>query len=357
MKLLDRYILKQFLGAFVFTVLIIVSVIVVIDITEKTEKFGKADLSFEQIAGFYLDFVPWIANFITPLTVFIATVFITSKLAGRTEIIAILSSGVSFRRMLVPYLIGAAMIAVLSFWLTGWVIPNSNKDRIAFEYEYLKSTRYFDQTNVHMQVAPGKYLYLRNYNNQADVGYNFTLEAIDSMRLTEKLSASRISWDDEKNKWTLTNWSLHTMDGKDEEITSGRTMDTVLAIHPSEFENMERTYEGMTIPELDQEIAKLRMRGASNVEFYLVEKYTRYTSPFAVLILTFMGVIVSARKSRGGTGFQIALGFLLCFVYIFFFMMSKTIAEAGGLPPMISVWIPNIVFAAISLLMYKYVPR
>lgn len=337
--------------------LIIVSVIVVIDITEKTEKFGKAELTFGQIAGFYMDFIPWIANFITPLTVFIATVFITSKLAGRTEIIAILSSGVSFRRMLLPYFVGAVMIAVVSFVLTGWVIPNSNKDRIDFEYKYLNQTRYFNQTNVHMQVAPGKYLYLRNYNNQADVGYNFTLEAIDSMHLTEKMSASRISWNDEKDKWTLTNWSRHTFDGRNEEITSGRTMDTVLAIHPSEFANLEKTYEGMTIPELDQEIAKLQMRGASNVEFYQVEKYTRFTSPFAVLILTFMGVIVSARKARGGTGFQIALGFFLCFIYIFFFMMSRTIAEAGVFNPMLAVWIPNIVFAGISMLMYKYVPR
>ena len=357
MKLLDRYILKQFLGSFVFTVLIICSVILVIDITEKTEKFVKANLSFQQIAGYYMDFIPWIANFITPLTVFIATVFITSRLAGRTEIIAILSSGVSFRRMLIPYFIGAMMIAAVSFVLTGWIIPDSNKTKRAFELEYLKGKYYYDQTNVHMQVAKGKYLYIRNYNNQADVGYNFTLELMDSTKLLEKLSASRISWKPETNKWILTNWTRHIFNGAVETIEKGNSMDTTLAIHPSEFEDIDKNYEAMTIPELNAEIEKLTFRGAGNVEFYQVEKYTRFTSPFAILILTFMGVIVSARKSRGGTGFQIALGFLLSFLYILFFIMSKSIAEAGGMPPVISVWIPNIVFGGISLLMYKYVPR
>lgn len=357
MKLLDKYILKQFLGAFAFTVLIIVSVIVVIDITEKTEKFVKAKLEVSQIASYYMDFIPWIANFITPLTVFIATVFVTSRLAGRTEIVAILSSGVSFRRMFRPYLIGSVMIAVISFILTGWIIPNSNKTRRAFELEHLKKTYYFDKTNVHMQVAPGKYLYIRNYNNQADVGYNFTMETIDSTRMRQKLSASRISWNKEKEKWTLTTWKNHKFDGAKETIERGRTTDTTLAIHPREFKNLERNYEGMTIPELEAEIKKLTFRGAGNVEFYQVEKYTRFTAPFAVLILTFMGVIVSARKTRGGTGFQIALGFFLSFLYILFFIMSKSIAEAGGIPPIISVWIPNILFGGIALLMYKYVPR
>ena len=357
MKLVDKYILRKFLGAFVFTVLIIVSIILIIDITEKTEKFVKAGVSTQQIMGYYIDFIPWIGNFITPLTTFIATVFVTAQMAGRTEIIAILSSGVSFRRMLVPYFIGALMIAAVSFVLTGWIIPNSNKSRLAFEIEYLKSKYYFDQTNIHMQVAPDTYLYMRSYNNQSDVGYNFTLEKVEGTQLLSKLSANRITWDDEKDKWQLTTWKKHEMNGMVEVIEEGKEMDTTLAIHPNEFENKYRNYDGMTINELNDEIRKLTMRGASNVEVYQVEKYTRFTSPFAILILTFMGVIVSARKTRGGAGFQIALGFFLSFLFILFFILSKTVAEAGGLHPMIGVWIPNIVFGAISLLMYKYVPR
>ena len=357
MKLIDKYILKKFLGAFIFTVLIIVSVILVIDVTEKTEKFVKAGVSTGQILGYYLDFIPWIANFITPLTTFIATVFVTAQMAGRTEIIAILSSGVSFRRMLVPYLIGSVLIASLSFVLTGWVIPNSNKSRLAFEIEYLKSKFYYDKTNIHIQVAPNVYLYMRSYNNQSDVGYNFTLERVEGTQLKAKLSANRISWDDDKEKWKLTSWKTLEIDSINETINEGKEIDTVLAIHPSEFESDYRNYDGMTINELDDEIAKLTLRGASNVEIYQVEKYTRFTSPFAILILTFMGVIVSARKTRGGAGFQIALGFFLSFLFILFFILSKSIAEAGDMHPMLGVWIPNIVFGIISLLMYKYVPR
>lgn len=357
MKLIDKYILKRFLGAFIFTVLIIVAVILVIDITEKTEKFVKAGLSFNQILGYYMDFIPWIANFITPLTVFIATVFVTAKMAGHTEIVAILSSGVSFKRMLLPYFIGAFMIAIASFVLTGWVIPNSNKTRVAFEVEYLKGKYYYDKTNIHIQVAPDTYLYMRSYNNQSNIGYNFTIEKMEGTRLTEKFSASRISWNKDNEKWDLTNWKRIVIDGMEEKVEKGRTADTTLAIHPSEFENDYRRYDGMTINELNDHIELLRDRGASNVEVYEVEKYTRYTSPFAVLILTFMGVIVSSRKTRGGAGFQIALGFFLSFLFIMFFILSKTIAEAGSLPPALSVWFPNLLFGGISLLMYKYVPR
>ena len=340
-----------------FTVFIIVAIIVVIDVTEKTDKYSAANLSALEVLGYYMDFIPWIANFITPLTVFIATVFVTAKMAGHTEIVAILSSGVSFKRFLLPYFIGAMLIAISSFVLTGWVIPNSNKTRVAFEIAYLKSTYYFDKTNFHIQVAPNTYLYMRNYNNQSNTGYNFTLEKVDGTELKRKLSASRIKWDEEKEKWTVSNWTEMSLEGIEQVVTEGKTMDTTLAIHPSEFENDYRSYDAMTINELDEQIDKLKMRGASNVEVYEVEKYTRFTSPFAVLILTFMGVIVSARKTRGGAGFQIALGFFLSFIYILLFIMSKTIAEAGGLPPAISVWFPNILFGGISMLMYKYVPR
>lgn len=357
MKLVDKYILKKFLGAFVFTVLIIVSVILVIDVTEKTDKFVKAGVSTKEILSYYLDFIPWIANFITPLTTFIATVFITAQMAGRTEIIAILSSGVSFRRMLVPYFIGASTIAALSFVLTGWVIPNSNKSRLAFEIEYLKSKFYYDKVHIHMQVAPNTYLYMRSYNNQSNVGYNFTLERMEGTQLKAKLSANRIAWDEEKEKWKLTTWKTLEIDSITETLDKGKEMDTTLAIHPSEFANNYRNYDGMTINELDEEIEKLTLRGASNVEIYQVEKYTRFTSPFAILILTFMGVIVSSKKTRGGAGFQIALGFLLSFLFIIFFILSKSVAEAGDMHPMLGVWIPNIVFGGISLLMYKYVPR
>ena len=345
------------MGSFIFVVFILVLVISVIDLTEKMDKYVTAALTPLEIMGYYKNFIPFVANLITPITTFIATVFVSAKMAGHTEIIAILSSGVSFRRMLVPYFIGASLIAIASFFLTGWIIPNSNKERLAFEIEYLERKYYYDKTNIHMQIAPSIYLYMRNYNNTSNTGYRFTLERLQGTEIAEKLSADRIEWNDELGKWKLKNWNCRKFVENAEVITEGREMDTTLAIHPQEFENQHRNFEGMTINELDDHIAKLRLRGATNVEIFEVEKYVRFTSPFAVLILTFMGTIVASRKRRGGAGFQIALGFLLSFIFILFFMMTKTVAEAGSMDPAFSVWIPNVIFGIISLIMYKFVPR
>jgi len=241
--------------------------------------------------------------------------------------------------------------------LNAWVIPNSNKPRIQFEMEYLGKRDNVDHTNIHMQIAPDTYLYLRTYNNQSNVGYNFTLETMEGTELRQKISANRISWDEEDSTWKLTTWKAHTLDSIHEQIRQGREKDTLLNIHPEDFETEYRSYDGMTLQELNEHIDKLKMRGASNVLVYEVEKYTRFSSPFAVLILTFMGVIVSSRKTRGGAGFQIALGFLLSFLFILFFIIGKSIAEAGDTNPALAVWWPNIIFGTISLLMYKYVPR
>lgn len=366
MKLLDRYILKQFLSTYVFVVFLLLSVITVIDLTEKTDKYAKADLSALQILGYYGNFIPWIAGLITPITVFIATVYVTARLAGRTEIIAMLSSGVSFRRLLLPYFIGALLIAATSFWLNGWIIPNSNKSRLAFEMEYLRSKTTSNHRNIHMQVAKNTFLYLQNYNSTSDKGYNFSLEKFKGQKLIEKLSAERIQWDTLKQKWTLQEWTLVKVDDIFTETssdstktitTSGEAIDTALIIHPKEFDNDYRKYDGLTLTELSSYVKTLKARGSAGIEVYEVEKYTRYASPFSIFILTFMGVIVSSRKSRGGTGFQIALGFALSFIFILFFMMFRSFAEAGTLPPQISVWIPALIFGVLSSIMYKYVPR
>lgn len=379
MKLIDKYILKRFLSTFFFVVLILLAVITVIDLTEKMDKLAKADVSAMQIAGYYMDFIPWIGSLITPITIFIATVYVCARMAGHTEIIAILSSGVSFRRMLVPYFIGAFVVAIISFVLNGWLIPNSSKSRLAFEVQYLKSKYYFDKKNIHIQVAPNTYLYMQSYNNSNQTGYHFTMERFDDNRLIEKLTANRIQWDTAKQKWKLRDWKLRQIEGifestgnpestafettktvtSNEKVTTGTEMDTALVIHPKEFESDYRKYDGMTLNELTQYIKTLKARGSAGVEVYEVEKYTRYAAPFTIFILVFMGAIVSSRKSRGGTGVQIALGFLLSFVFILFFTVFRTYAENGSewLTPELSVWIPNIIFGTLAVVMYKYVPR
>jgi lipopolysaccharide export system permease protein len=378
MKLLDRYILKTFLVTFFFVVLILLSVITVIDLTDKMDKFAKANLNATEIFGYYLDYIPWIGSLLTPITIFIAAVYVCSRMAAHTEVIAMLSAGVSFKRMLVPYFIGAFVVGVISFVLTGWVIPNSNKSRLAFEMQYFKTKYYFEKQNIHIQVASDTYLYMKSYNNNNQTGYHFTLEKFDDKRLVEKLSANRIVWDSTKMKWTLRDWTLKKVDGifetpsrpetvpamevskvvaPKEYLKTGSEMDTALVIHPKEFESDYRKYDGLTLNELDEQIRTLRARGSTGIELYEVEKHTRYTSPVTIFILVFMGVIVSARKSRGGTGLQIALGFLLSFIFILFYTLFRTFAENGSLPPAIAVWIPNIVFGIISIAMYKYVPR
>jgi lipopolysaccharide export system permease protein len=365
MTILDRYIFKKVLSTFFFVMLILIAIIVVIDLTEKVDKFARNNLGAEAITGYYLDYIPWVAGFISPIIVFIAIVYVTSRLAAHTEIIAILSSGISFRRMLVPYFLASAVLAAISFYLNGWVIPKSNRDRIDFELQYFKTRYYSDARNVHMQIQPNVYLFIQNYNNQTQVGYQFSLERFADNRLVDKLEADNIQWDSVKYKWTLHMWKRKKVDSLFQvqrapiELlkTSGPSLDTALAIFPKDFENNDKMYDGMTIPELREHIAKLKFRGSSGVETYETEMNIRFASPFTIFVLVFMGVIVSSRKSRGGTGFQIAMGFLLAFIFILFFMLARTFAEAGSLAPVVAAWIPNVLFGSIALVMYRYVPR
>lgn len=366
MKIIDRYILKKILSTFFFVVLILMSIITVIDITEKMDKFAKNNLSGEAVLGYYLDFIPWVAGLITPITVFIAIIYVTSRMASHTEIIAILCGGVSFRRFLIPYLFASIVIGSISFGLNGWVIPKATKSRLAFELQYFNNRYYFEARNIHLQVAPEVYLFIQNYNNVSNIGYQFSMERFNKNELIEKLTADNIQWDSVKQKWTLRYWKIKkineiftaTSQGDVSHLLkSGDALDTVLAISPKDFEAQERSYDGMTIPELKEHIAKLKFRGATGVQMYEVEKQIRYASPFTTFVLVFMGVVVSSRKSRGGTGLQIALGFVLAFIFILFFMLSRTFAEAGEIPPIVAAWIPNIIFSFISGVMYYFTPR
>ena len=357
MKLLDKYIIKKLLSTFFFVVLIVLAIVVVIDYTEKNDDFMEHQLGLMDLLPYYGAFIPWIANLITPITIFIATVFVTSKMAGHTEIVAMLAGGMSFRRLLVPYFIGAAIIATLSFFMNSYFIPDANKVRLAFEATYINKPFYYSDRDIHIKIAPETYAYMESYNNQRDVGYRFTLERIVDQELVEKLSARRIEWDSVDTKWTVKDWEIRKIEGFKEYVTTGKEMDTVLNITPEDFENDKGLQETLTMTELNEYIALLKDRGADNVKVYLIERYIRYMSPFAALILVFIGVVVSSRKTRGGTGFQIALGFVIAFVFIIFFILSKAIAENSTMNPILAVWIPNIVFTGVGLLLYKLTPR
>ncbi len=357
MKIIDKYILKKMLSTFIFVMVVLVLIICIIDFTEKNDNFIKHKVSSDLIVHYYLTFIPYFAVLLTPITSFIATVFITAKMAAKTEVIAILASGVSFRRMMLPYFIGACLIAISSFFLINYVIPEGNKFRITFELEYLNKPFYFSDQDIHFKIGEESYIYINRYNNRSDVGYSVTLEKIIEEELKEKLVAARIKWDSTSGKWTLLDWQHRLLIDEGEELTEGSELDTLLALSPADFKNKERLWETLTLPELDAYIALQKSRGADDVMIYQIEKYIRFMQPFTVLILCFIGLIVSAKKSRRGTGYQIALGFFIAFAFVIAFVLAKAIAEAGSMDPMLAVWLPNIVFSGVGLLLYNTVPR
>ena len=358
MKILDYYILKKFLKTYVFAVFLIVLIVMVIDYTEKIDDFIRKEAPMRAIIfDYYLNFIPYWANYISPLMVFIATVFFTANLAAKTEIIAILSSGVSFTRLMRPYLIGSSIIAFGTFLMIGWVVPNANKIRVPFEHQYINGTYFFDKRDVHIKIAPEVYAYIESYDNNTNTGYRFSLERIANNEIREKLMSDRITWDTTRKKWTIHDYRIRTMVPGKTGIVFGTKVDTTLNLLPKDFQNKHLLHETFTLPELERHIELVRSRGADGIEVFLIEKYLRYANPISIIILTIIGFLVSARKSRGGVGFQIALGFSLAFIYILFFMMSKGIAEGGGMPPLLAVWLPNIVFGGIGVGLYYTLPR
>ena len=357
MKLLDKLIIKDFLKTYFFVVVMLVLVVLVLDFTEKNDTYIRNDVPSNEIFKYMANYGLYLNNLLTPITVFISVIFITSKMAGRTEIIAILSSGVSFMRMLRPFLFAAAMIGSVSFLLNGWVLPGATEGVTRFKLTYLENEKTSGASNIHLKVGGESYAYMSRFFKTGNTGWNFTLETIKDGELLAKLSSDRIEWDTAKRVWTLRNWRLRELRERDELYSVGERLDTVLSIRPEDFDLPDNHHETLKLPDLSKQIKILEDRGADNVEFYRIERYVRLMSPFAAMILTFIGVIMSARKTRGGSGFQIAMGFLLAFVYIILFILSRTFAENGATYPIFAVWLPNIIFAATGLLLYKTVPR
>src|SRR5690554_633905 len=286
MKILDKLIIKDFLKTYFFVVLMLILIVLVLDFTEKNDAFIRNNVPAGDILKYMFNYGLYLNNLLTPITVFISVIFITSKMAGRTEIVAILSSGVSFVRMLVPFLAGAVMIAVVSFLMNGWILPLATAGVSAFKMEYLDTNVNFNQQNIHVQVAPNTYAYLSRYYTSGNRGYNFTLEEIEDGKLLAKLSAEQIVWDTAKNVWNVRNWRLRELEEMGERYTAGEYLDTVLSITPNDFDLPENHHETLTLPKLSQQIEILENRGADNISFYRIERYVRFMSPFAAIILT-----------------------------------------------------------------------
>lgn len=358
LKILDRYIIRKFLGTFFFSLALIIVIAVIFDISEKLDDFIERRAPFSAIVfDYYFNFIPYFANLFAPLFVFISVIFFTSRMAANVEIIAIINSGVSFRRLLRPYFIAAGFLAAISFYFNGWVIPHSNKIKLDFENVYIKNPVVFKDRNLHRQISPGVFMYMESYNNTDNTGFRFSLEKIENGQRTWFLNSDRIRWDSISGKWRIENYYIRTIDGFREQITSGLKLDTVLTIRPGDFKRRLNIIEAMDNTALNSFIREEKLQGSANVSAYMVEKYRRIAVPFSTFILMLIGVSLSARKVRGGIGAQLGLGLLLSFTFILFMQISNTFAINGTIPPVIAVWIPNLIFAIVAGYLIRIAPK
>ena len=359
MKILDKYILKKFLSTFLLILCTIVIIILLIDFTEKSYFFNKHNLGKKELFDYYCSFLPFMTNLLTPIIVFITTVWVTTVLSQRTEIIAILSSGISFARFALPYLIAAMLITISNFYLTGWLLADANKHRVAFESKYIEGISQFSNNNgkhLHIKLDPSTYLYIQDYYAYNSTGYHVMLDKLNKNALVERLSAQKIRFSADK-KWIFTDWQRRAISIKGESIEVGTRLELPLDIDPEDFSINPKLRETLTITELGKHIEKLRNKGSDNVYIFMAERHIRYMSPFAVLILTCLGLVVSAYKSRGGIGSQITLGFILAFGYIIFFFSAKIVSETQGTNLVLNIWLPNMIFSLLSTIFYRLAPK
>ncbi len=358
LKKIDLYIIKKFLGTYFFAIAIIISIAIVFDLAEKVEDFlEKSAPANEIVFDYYLNWIPYFANLFSSLFTFIAVIFFTSKMAYNTEIIAILSSGVSFRRMMYPYFISAFIIAMLSFVLMAYIIPPANVIRKDFEYKYIKNPIRNTDKDIHRQIEPGLFIYMKSYNTTNDVGYKFSMEKFENGVLKSKLISDYVKWDSTISKWTIRNYYIRDIDSLSEKITTGSKIDTALNMFPEEFKRMQNFTETMNLHELNQYINQQYMKGADNVVESLIDKYQRFAYPFSTFILTLIGVSLSSRKVRGGIGMHIGFGLSLSFSYILFMQFTTMFAISGSLNALFAVWLPNIIYTIIAVFLYRLAPK
>lgn len=359
MNKLDLYIIKKFLGTYIYAILLIMGIVVVFDVAEKIDDFIEKEAPLRAIVlDYYVNFVPYFANLFSALLTFIAVIFFTSKLAYSSEIIAILSSGVSFRRLMYPYMFSALLIAAFSFALSNFIIPRANRTRIDFENQYIK--RYYANTekNIHRQVRPGIYVYMRAFSIQSQTAYNFAIEQFSPEgELMSKLISDQARWDSTKNKWDVTNYFIRTYNPESETVTRGLSIDTSIYVTGKDFSQRMNVIETMNMFELDEHIAEQQLQGADNIEYLLIEKHSRMANPFSTFILTIIGVALSSRKVRGGMGLHIGLGVGLSFTYILLMRFATEFAASGMFGPLLAVWIPNIIFAVVAIVLYRTAPK
>lgn len=353
---LDRYIIKKFLGTYIFAIALIISIAVVFDINEKMDDFIGNNAPLKAIVfDYYLNFIPYFANLFSPLFVFIAVIFFTSKLADNSEIIAMYASGVSFRRLMRPYMFSAFVIAVLTFILGAYIIPRGSSVRLDFEDRYIKKKKVEFARNIQLAVDDNTIAYLDQYSSYNATGYHFSLDKFEDKKLVSHLTARTIVYDTLRNDhtWKLRDYMVREFDDMRERITKGSVKDTVLNMEPSDFLIMRGQEQVMTSPQLSDYVAKQKRRGFANVKEFEIEYHKRIAMSFAAFILTIIGASLSSKKIKGGMGLHLGIGLALSFSYILFQTVSSTFAINGNTPPAVAVWIPNILYAFIAVYLYR----
>ena len=360
-KRLDWYIIKKFIGTYLYSILLIISIAIVFDVNENLARFAQYHAPLKAIVfDYYANFVPYFANLFSPLFVFIAVIFFTSKLASNSEIISILAAGISFKRLMRPYMISCVLISALSYYLSSNVIPHGTVIRQNFEALYKNKTKNTSADNVMLNVNKGVIAYIQHYDNNYKRGYGFSLDKFNNKKLVSHMTASEIQYDtisETKYKWTVSNWKIRKLEGLKEQITTGTQKDTVIMMEPTDLVYSKGQQETFTSAELKDYISKQIDRGSSNVVQYQVEYYKRIATSFASFILTTIGLSLSARKRKGGMGLYLGIGLALSFGYIMLQTVSATFAINANTPPMIAAWIPNIIFAVVAYFCYKKAPN
>lgn len=349
-SILDGYIIRKFLGTYIFAIALILAITIVFDINEKLDSFMQAPLK-ATIFDYFLNFLPYFANQFSPLFVFIAVIFFTSKLADNSEIIAMLSSGMSFRRLLRPYLISAAVIAAGTYVLSAYVIPPANVKRIAYTNTYVKNRRVDYGDNIMMQVAPGEIAYMSRYDNTTKTGYRFSLELFKDKKLVSRMQATSVKWDT-LYRWQVRDYVIRDFKENRELITRGTRLDTIIPFEPRDFLIARDDQEKLTTPQLSRYISRQRQRGVANIQAFEIEYHKRFAMCAAAFILTVIGMSLSSKKVKGGMGINIGIGLMLSFSYILFMTVTSSFAVSGLTSPLVAMWIPNIIYTLIAILLY-----
>ena len=361
LKILDWYIIRKFIGTYVFSILLIISIAIVFDVNENLAKFTQFHAPLKAIVfDYYANFVPYFANLFSPLFVFISVIFFTSKLAGTSEIISMLAAGVSFNRLMRPYMVSCLLISGLSFYLSGYVIPHGTVIKQNFESMYKNSKKNTSAENVQLQVDRGVIAYIQHYDDKAKRGYGFSLDKFENKKLVSHMTASEIQYDtisDSKYHWQVSNWRIREMKALREKITYGDRKDTLIMMEPADLVFSKGQQETFTNPELSAYISKQIGRGSSNVVQYEVEYHKRIAASFASFILTTIGLSLSSRKRKGGMGLYLGIGLALSFGYILLQTVSATFAVNADTPPMLAAWIPNLLFAVVAYFCYRSAPN